>query len=163
MLPLLLSDILLDARLIRWQGVDGSYSARFGYVSREIEAFCSHGAVVTLHELLNEMNKIKRSFFFYLAFIAKIDRTLQVFNYKGTSSVGSLLRTRQRTTTSLGAHVMKERLHGFWRVTYSINGKRQSLCCGSMGNLCFRNRRCASWVDDLLILQRARAKAHSCL
>jgi hypothetical protein len=43
------------------------------------------------------------------------------------------------------------------------NGKQQGLCFGSMGNVSLPNYRRASWIDDDLILQRARVKAHYCM
>ena len=57
--------IFLMVRYVRWQGVNGEYSTRFGYVSRAAEQDPPHllWSVVALHQVLNEMNKMKRSLF----------------------------------------------------------------------------------------------------
>ena len=81
-----------------------------------------------------------------------MDIAFQVFNYKGTSNIGSPLRIHRRITTLFGTYTMKEQRHGFWGVMYSKNGKQQGPCCGSTGNVCICNCGPASCVDDSLIL-----------
>ena len=94
--------------------------------------------------MLSEMNKMKRLLFAFYSFRRNTDDTFQVFSYKRASNVGSPLRTRRRTMTSFGAHVMKERQHGFWRVMYLTNGKQQGFCSGFTGNVSLPNYRRAS-------------------
>jgi hypothetical protein len=74
--------------------------------------------VVALHQMLGEMNKMKRLSFLYLPFVAETDRTSQVTNCKGMSNIGLLLLTHQRIMTSCGKHTTLELPHGSLRVTH---------------------------------------------
>ena len=58
---------LLSAHYIRWGGIYERHSTSLGYVPHSVEYFpCSLAVVVTLHQVVNETNKIKCSFPLFL-------------------------------------------------------------------------------------------------
>jgi len=54
----------------------------------------------------------------FCPFFPEAEHTLQVIGCKETSSIGSLLRTLQRTMTSFGKRTMMEAQPGFLRAAY---------------------------------------------
>ena len=75
------------------------------------------GVIVALHQMLSEMNKMKRLLFLF-TFAAETDGTLQVTSCKGTSNIGFPLLTRQRIITSFGRRTLLELPHGSLRVLH---------------------------------------------
>ena len=63
---------------------------------------CLFEVVVSLHQILTEMNKMKRLLFCILLFVAETDGTLQVTSCKRMSNIGFPLPTHQRIMTSFG-------------------------------------------------------------
>jgi hypothetical protein len=78
----------------------------------------SFAVVVALHQMLGEINKMKRSSFLYLPFVAETDSTLQVTNCKGMSNIGLPLPTPQRIMTSFGKRTTLDLRCGFLRVMH---------------------------------------------
>ena len=75
--------------------------------------------IVALHQMLSEMNKMKRLLFLYLGLSSpRLTETLQVTNCKETSNIGFPLPTHQRTMTSFGRRTTLGLLHGSLRVMH---------------------------------------------
>ena len=101
---------------------------------------CSQRVVVSLQEIVNEVNKMKRLFpRFFNPHLPRLKPPLQVTNSKGMSDIGSLLLTLQRITTSFGEATIKEPENGSFRAEYWQIGNRQGRYCGSMANVRFPN------------------------
>ena len=79
---------------------------------------CSFGGVVSLHQILSEMNKMKRILFVTLPFVAETDGMLQVTSYKGMSNTGFPLPIHQRIMTSFGKRTTLELPHGSLRAIH---------------------------------------------
>ena len=125
---------------------------------------CSQRVVVSLQEIVNEVNKMKRLFprIFY-PYLPRLKPPLQVTNSKGMSDNGSLLLTLQRITTSFGKVIIKELENGSCRAAYWQFGNRQDRYCGFMANVRFPTAQHVACIVDLLILQRVQEKAHCCM
>jgi hypothetical protein len=77
MLVRLFTVIFLSVYSVRWQGVNGWNSTRFGYVSRAGQVdYILTWFVVALHKVLSKMNKMDRLLILFSAFVVEIDGIL---------------------------------------------------------------------------------------
>ena len=114
-----LSRNMLNACSLRWQDVNRQCSTRSGYISQNLCFPCSRAIVVSIHQMVNEMNKMNRPLFLYfITLCLETKVALQVTSCKGTSNAGSLLPIHQQTTTSSGKLTIMELQHGSLRPMY---------------------------------------------
>jgi hypothetical protein len=76
-------------------------------------------SLVTLHQVVNDINKMKRSLLPYsIHLYRKTEVASQVTNYKERSYGGSLLQTLQRIMTLSRRHAIKGPQHGSFKEKY---------------------------------------------
>ena len=138
--------------MFRRQSVNGRHPTGTGYVCPPEMwiARANVGVLVSLQQVANDMNKMKRLLFqFFVVFSSRTLQSLQVTSFKGRSDIGSLLQTLHRTTTSFGKHTIREQPLGSSRATYQRNGKRWDHCYGFTGNVNILISRPVPYADRL--------------